>query len=833
MGRCPIPGLATGYMGDYLGIDSYGGVVYPTWTDNRTGTVMTYVSPFLTGPPPNTPWVVYESHNINDASGNNNGVLDFGETVSFGVAMHNIGDQPSYGDIDVDEIVSLDDIFNIEVSDNIPDGTSIAFTLSANDANDSTFISGFSVEAHAPALVIGNITITETSGDMNGFIDPGESATVSFDISNPGSYSADNAIANLSTLSQDITIVNAISNLGNIAADESATAQFDINISEDAEIGATAELNLTASSDFNNDAKDFNIKIGVIVEDWESNSFDSFAWENESETPWEIVSEGVYEGSYSAKSGAIGNNSTTTLSIEYAVMNDDVISFYRKVSTENNYDYLRFYIDGDMVQQWAGDMDWERIEIPVTAGEHTFSWTYYKDSGTIGGEDCVWIDYIEFPAPLRTTASAGIDQTICENNSVSLNGEATLYQDVNWTTNGTGTFDDATALTTIYNPSQQDYDNSSVEITLNVVGPTETATDMMLVNFSEAPTADAGGDNNVCANDSIYFDNAIADNYSSLQWISDGDGSFTDNTALNAAYHLGQNDITNGVVAIKLIAVGNADCLNDTSFVSYTVNSLPTAAYTEQEITECQNIDIPVNITLQGAAPWNVLVEGMDNAIEASEENLTIEIALDNSLEMKILEVQDANGCTVKNTDTLSVNILPAPQVELRNDTSICHNHTIDLNATAQGNNTYYWTPGEYSDAIINIDSTGVGFGDITYTVIATGENGCETHKSVTITFEDCSGIPELLNNIQINIYPNPSNGQFVLLLNSDKKEKVTVIIADQNGKKVFNENFTVEGQEKKEMKYLYPLVLNVLRDIFLPIYACSPHVIQSAAKNL
>ncbi len=44
----PISGLATGYMGDYLGITAKGGRFYPCWTDNRTG-YMTYVSPFVIG----------------------------------------------------------------------------------------------------------------------------------------------------------------------------------------------------------------------------------------------------------------------------------------------------------------------------------------------------------------------------------------------------------------------------------------------------------------------------------------------------------------------------------------------------------------------------------------------------------------------------------------------------------------------------------------------------------------------------------------------------------------------------------------------------------------
>ncbi|MBN3035822.1 MAG: choice-of-anchor D domain-containing protein [Bacteroidales bacterium] len=44
----PIPGLASSYMGDYLGIAARGGKVYPCWTDNRGGLYMTYVSPFET-----------------------------------------------------------------------------------------------------------------------------------------------------------------------------------------------------------------------------------------------------------------------------------------------------------------------------------------------------------------------------------------------------------------------------------------------------------------------------------------------------------------------------------------------------------------------------------------------------------------------------------------------------------------------------------------------------------------------------------------------------------------------------------------------------------------
>jgi len=42
----PIPGLASGYMGDYIGVDSDGGMVYPLWSDNRATPVRAYISPY-------------------------------------------------------------------------------------------------------------------------------------------------------------------------------------------------------------------------------------------------------------------------------------------------------------------------------------------------------------------------------------------------------------------------------------------------------------------------------------------------------------------------------------------------------------------------------------------------------------------------------------------------------------------------------------------------------------------------------------------------------------------------------------------------------------------
>mgnify|MGYP002780327136 FL=1 len=87
------------------------------------------------------------------------------------------------------------------------------------------------------------------------------------------------------------------------------------------------------------------------------------------------------------------------------------------------------------------------------------------------------------------TADAGSDQNVTANQPVALSGAATGPASVLWTTNGTGTFDDATALATNYNPSQADYLNNSVVLTLTASSTVSgsqcgSAADATLITFS-------------------------------------------------------------------------------------------------------------------------------------------------------------------------------------------------------------------------------------------------------------------------------------------------------------------------------------------------------------
>jgi len=143
--------------------------------------------------------------------------------------------------------------------------------------------------------------------------------------------------------------------------------------------------------------QDFNLTT-LIFENFESGGFLIFPWEMGGEQPW-IADAGMgWENTYAARSGDIGHSQTSELSITLDVLAAGNLEFEYKVSSESNYDYLRFYVDGTQVAEWSGVVDWSHYMHFVDAGTHTFKWTYEKDGSVDSNDDAAWIDFVIFPA---------------------------------------------------------------------------------------------------------------------------------------------------------------------------------------------------------------------------------------------------------------------------------------------------------------------------------------------------------------------------------------------------------------------------------------------------
>ncbi|MBN3035069.1 MAG: hypothetical protein JW861_05740 [Bacteroidales bacterium] len=366
------------------------------------------------------PYVSYVSHNIHDAGGNNNGQADYGEPITVDVTLENTGsatangvvatlsttdtyvtitdNTQSYGNIPAGGSATQNNAFAFTVDSYIPDLHVVTFDLTINDNSEATWTSGFTVTLHAPVLTPGSLTVDDaTGGNGNGMLDPGETANIIIQTSNTGSSASPSAEAALTSGSIWITITYYTANVGVINSGATVNPVFTILVDAGTPIGTSVDLNYQIIAGSYSASQNYAESVGLVVEDWETGTMTKFEWETGGSANWYIVTESPWEGTYCLRSGAIGDNQSTSLAISFNVTAAGTISFYRKVSSEASYDYLRFYIDGVQQGQWAGTVAWGQVSYPVSTGNHTFQWTYVKDANTIGGSDCAWLDYIVFP----------------------------------------------------------------------------------------------------------------------------------------------------------------------------------------------------------------------------------------------------------------------------------------------------------------------------------------------------------------------------------------------------------------------------------------------------
>jgi hypothetical protein len=255
-------------------------------------------------------------------------------------------------------------------------------------------------------------------GNGNGFLDPGETATISFGLLNNGHSTAYETTVACSTNSAYVSPSYSSADIGKLEPGINKYANFQISVDEDTPLGQEVAFDILATSGAYTSSETYWTSVGMLVEDWETGGFTSFNWQFAGDAPWIICTSEPYEGTYCLQSGEIADGQESELFITFDVLASGDLSFYRKVSSEAEWDYLRFYIDYTLMGEWSGELNWEMASYPVTQGLHTFHWVYEKDDWTSTGEDCAWVDYIVFP-PVDVTT--GLNQHPGFENGFTLN----------------------------------------------------------------------------------------------------------------------------------------------------------------------------------------------------------------------------------------------------------------------------------------------------------------------------------------------------------------------------------------------------------------------------
>ncbi len=101
-----------------------------------------------------------------------------------------------------------------------------------------------------PALSIGTITASPTSGNGNAYLEPGESGSITMQVINHGIVTATGVTATISTSSSGVTLDNTTSTFPNIAAGASATnsVPFTFDVAQTATCGGALNFTIALSA---------------------------------------------------------------------------------------------------------------------------------------------------------------------------------------------------------------------------------------------------------------------------------------------------------------------------------------------------------------------------------------------------------------------------------------------------------------------------------------------------------------------------------------------------------------------------------------------------------
>ena len=322
--------------------------------------------------------------------------------------------------------MTLTSVCSAHIWGNTPDGTSTPIKVIVrwgNTVNDMS-ASTFRFNVNAPKLRMQSYNM------VNNFANGG-GATLAVSYRNEGHATLQNASISLISLDPGIDVDDANSQVNNLAAGSPITNIYTLVANGDVPENRTVPVIQTICDGFTTICDTIKLLFGQdnSLITFEDNSWGNFDW-TQGSYPWEITNQNAYAGTYCARSRTwstsqwgsnTGNNTQSELSITWTSTKNDSISFYKNVSSENNYDFFRFYIDGVQKEELSGtDNEWSRSAYYVPAGTHTFKFSYEKDYSQRSGSDCAWIDNIHLP--LNGQALYYILDSICQGSDYEFNG---------------------------------------------------------------------------------------------------------------------------------------------------------------------------------------------------------------------------------------------------------------------------------------------------------------------------------------------------------------------------------------------------------------------------
>lgn len=121
----------------------------------------------------------------------------------------------------------------------------------------------------------------------------------------------------------------------------------------------------------------------------------NLSWSSSGNLPWFAETSTTHDGAAALQSGQILNNQQSV--VQTTANGPGTLTFWWKVSSETNNDYLNFSIDGVEQARISGlIVNWQQKTYYLSAGLHTLAWTYSKNPTISQFTDAAWLDQVSY-----------------------------------------------------------------------------------------------------------------------------------------------------------------------------------------------------------------------------------------------------------------------------------------------------------------------------------------------------------------------------------------------------------------------------------------------------
>jgi PKD repeat protein len=262
------------------------------------------------------------------------------------------------------------------------------------------------------------------------------------------------------------------------------------------------------------------------------------------------------------------------------------------------------------------------------------------------------------------------------------------------------------------------------------------------------------------------------------------DTTFSINKSYNAA----------GNYSVKLVALSETNC-KDSITKTITVHPQPTPDFTINNPSQClvpnSFVFTDVSSIVSGSTTrtWYI-----GNGINATTAIATQVFNSVGNRTVKLVSKSD-KACSDSISKAITVNANPVAGVMLGQTTNVAPITPYIYTVAQQLNHTYLWSvtngivvAGQGTNAV-TVQWIGIGSGKIQ--AIITNPQGCNDTSSLTLSVTNV-GIKELQSLSQLELYPNPNNGDFTLKITSAKASETRISLLNLLGQEVWADSRTL-----------------------------------------